>query len=205
MGESGSGKSSIINLIADHNHASVSPDTQPCTSHFVSYGVSVEGRTYQLWDTPGLTAVTGLWFLRKFTQTTEPSLEFFLQERRHHGELDLFVLCMRGNRASAEMLRIYEVFCRINRHPTVPVVIAVTHLEKVKPAMDTWWQNNEKELAKRGMVFDGHACLTCLSPHRLRGASQQAIRRLISSEYQPQVLPALRGKSLDDPGKSCTI
>ncbi|KAG6379367.1 hypothetical protein JVT61DRAFT_11830 [Boletus reticuloceps] len=207
MGETGSGKSSIINLFADHNHAAVSPDSSPCTSHFVSYEVSVEGRTYRLWDTPGLTATAGSRFLGRFSQTAESSLERFLQERRRRGELDLFVLCIGAGRVSTETSRIYKMFWRTNRQTAIPAVIAVTHLEEVKPTMDTRWHSHERELAKRGMVFDGHACLTCLSPHELRGASQQAIRDLISSEYQPRALSALAKEDyLNNPSRrSCTI
>ncbi|KAF8133179.1 P-loop containing nucleoside triphosphate hydrolase protein [Boletus edulis] len=207
MGETGSGKSSIINLFADHNHAAVSPDSRPCTSHFVSYEVSVEARTYRLWDTPGLTVTAGSRLLGRFTQTAESSLERFLQKRLDFRELDLFVLCMRGGRVSTETSRIYKMLCRTNRQKAIPVVVAVTHLEEVNPTMDTWWHSHERELARRGMVFDGHACLTCLSPHELRGASQQAIRRLISSEYQPRALSALAKEDyLNDPSRrSCTI
>ncbi|KAF8123363.1 hypothetical protein EV363DRAFT_1180220, partial [Boletus edulis] len=205
MGETGSGKSSLIGMIADNNHALVSPDGRPRTSPFVSYDVSIEGRTYRLWDSPGFTKASQSWLLRRFNQATESSLQLFLQERHRRGQLDLFVLCMRGNRTPAEMSKIYDIFRRTNRHTTIPVVVAVTHLEKVKPTMDAWWQNHKRELADRGVVFDGHACLTCLSPHRLRDASQQAIRRLISTEYQPRALPERGGEVLDDPGKSCTI
>ncbi|KAF8123359.1 P-loop containing nucleoside triphosphate hydrolase protein, partial [Boletus edulis] len=207
MGETGSGKSSIINLITGDNRAAVSNDSMPCTSHFVSYEVSVEGRTYRLWDTPGLTeaSTSGLFRRLQVTQVPEYSLESFLRERHRRGELGLFVLCM-GNKISAEMIRIYEIFCRTNRQTAIPVVIAVTRLEKVKPNMDSWWPSNEKALGKWGMEFDGHACLTCLSPHRLRGDSQQAIRRLITSEYEPRAQPALgKEESQDDPGKSCMI
>ncbi|KAF8123355.1 P-loop containing nucleoside triphosphate hydrolase protein, partial [Boletus edulis] len=210
MGETGSGKSSIINLIAGHNRAAVSNDGMPCTVHFMPYEVSLEGRTYLLWDTPGLTKASeskSRSFRRlRVTQVPEYSLESFLQERCRREELDLFVLCMQGNRVSAETLRIYEIFCRAGRQTTIPLVVAVTRLERIKPTMDAWWQNNEKELAKRSMVFDGHACVTCLSPHQLRSASQQAIHRLISSEYQPRARPPLeKEESPDNSGRGCTI
>ncbi|KAF8123358.1 hypothetical protein EV363DRAFT_1180290, partial [Boletus edulis] len=201
IGETGSGKSSIINLFADRDHAAVSNDSGPCTTHFVSSEVTVEGRTYRLWDTPGFNQATNLGLLRRFTHASGSPLSRFLRDRYSCGELDLLVLCVAGNRAHAGMSRVYKLLCRETRR-TTPVVIAVTHLEKFQPTMDAWWQNNEKELASRGMLFDGHACLTCLLPHRLRGTSQQAIRRLISNEYQR---PAKGEGCLNDPGNSCMI
>ncbi|KAF8133180.1 hypothetical protein EV363DRAFT_1397431 [Boletus edulis] len=197
MGEAGSGKSSIINLIADRDHAVVSNDSTPCTTRFVSYEVAVEGRTYRLWDTPGFNETLNSGFFTVFNHGTGvslSSLKRFLQERRRRGELDLFVL-------SVKDLRDVLLHKSTER---IPVVLAVTHLEKVKPTMDAWWHSHEGELVRQGMVFDGHACLTCLSPHELRVASQQAIHRLISSEYQPRALGA--EKYLCDSGRSyCTI
>ena len=190
IGETGSGKSSIINLIAGHSLAVVARDSRPCTSAFASYDVSIKGRTYRLWDTPGLGGnpyswlSPDSWVSRRSARATKDSvLKRFLRERRRRGELDLLVLCVRGGRANAAMSRTYSVFCRASRQVVIPVVIAVTHLERAQPTMEQWWLNNERELGRLGLLFDGHACLTCLSPHHRRWASQQDICALISAEY----------------------
>ena len=207
IGETGSGKSSIINLIAGCNHAAVSPDVTPCTNAFALYDVSIRGRTYRLWDTPGLSETSRSTLFGQSSQMTEHSLKRFLQARRRRGELDLLVLCVRGGRAHQAMSRIYKTFCSTSRRIGIPVVIAVTHLERVQPAMDYWWPNNERELTSLGLLFDGYACLTCLSPHHRRWASQQDICALISAEF-PQPKEALSLLSdqeyLDDPS-GCAI
>lgn len=203
----GSGKSSIINLIAGRDCAVVSPDLTPCTGSFAPYDVSVDGRAYRLWDTPGLPETSGFPLFRQSSRMTEHSLKSFLQERRRRGELDLLVLCVRGGRAHEAMSRIYKIFCSTSRRIAIPVVIAVTHLERVQPAMDYWWPSNERELTSLGLLFDGYACLTCLSPHHRRWASQQVICALISAEF-PQPKEALSLLSdreyLDDPS-GCAI
>jgi hypothetical protein len=184
----------------------VSRDATPCTNSFTSYDVSIGGRVYQLWDTPGLPGTSGFRSFGRSSRMTEHSLKLFLQKRRRHEELDLLVLCVRGGRAHKAMSRIYETFCNTSRQIAIPVVIAVTHLERVQPTMEAWWQNNESNL-NLGLLFDGHACLTCLSPHHRRWASQQEICALISAEY-PQVRQTWSTPSdreyLDDPN-GCTI
>ena len=205
IGERGSGKSSIINLVAGHDYAAVSPDTTPCTNHFTTYGVSLWERTYRLWDTPGFNGTRGSQSFWWPTRTTG-SLTRFLQERKSHKELDLLVLCVRRGRALQSMSRIYKIFCSATRRIAIPVVIAVTHLEKVEPTMEAWWQDNERKLTNLGMVFDGYACLTCLSPHHRRRASQEVIRNLISREYPQRTWSTLgEQKYLDDSDSACTI
>ena len=206
IGETGSGKSSIINLIADHSHAVVSPDATPCTNDFAVYDVTIRGRMHRLWDTPGLNVPSG--FSRLFRRKTSAtrSIRRFLQERRRHGELDLLVFCVRGNsRASDAMAKAYKIFCRATRQVAIPVVIAITHLERAQPTMGAWWQDNERRFGNLGLVFDGHACLTCLSPHHRRWASQQDIRGLISAEYRPRAWSTVSDREyLNDPN-SCVV
>jgi predicted GTPase len=208
IGETGSGKSSVINLIAGRDHTVVSPDATPCTSNFASYDVSIKGNPYRLWDTPGLNEASG--FFKSFRRKTlvTGSLKGFLQEKRRRGELDLLVFCVRGGRAHTAMSRAYTIFCRATRRIAIPVVIAITHLERVQPTMEAWWQNNERELGDLGLLFDGHACLTCLSPHHRRRASQQDICALISTEF-PQLRQARSTLSdreyLVDPNNGCVV
>ena len=198
IGETGSGKSSVINLIAGRNLAEVSSDAAPCTRDFAYYDVPLELEgapgMCRLWDTPGLNGTSRF---RSFRASNPPipsipSLRRFLQERYRSGELDLLVFCAQGNRASSNVIsKYYNTFCRPTRRIAVPVVIAVTHLERQQPTMDAWWHNNERSLGDLGCVFDGYACLTCMSFHHRGCASYEAIRSLISAQY-----PSPAGRSL---------
>lgn len=205
IGETGSGKSSVINLIAGHDRAVVSPDAAPCTTNFASYEVSIGGRTYRLWDTPGLNEPSGFRFKFRRSSSTKVSIKRFLQERYRREELDLLVLCVRGNRAHEGMSRAYKIFCRATRQFATPVVIALTHLERQQPTMETWWQKNERMLGDLGLVFDGHVCITCLSSHHRRWASQQEVLGLISREYQRRPRSTISDQEyLNDP-RGCVV
>ena len=180
IGESGAGKSSVINLFADRECVATSSDATPCTRDFIPVDVSIDGITYRLWDTPGLTEASG-WISRS---SNVGPLERFLQERYRSGELDILVFCVRGSRASEALPRPYKTFGRTSRQFAIPVVLVITHLERKQPTMDAWWQDNERNLANLGLAFDGHACLTCLPAHHRRWASQQDIRFLISAVHR---------------------
>lgn len=204
IGETGSGKSSVINLIANRDRAVVSPDARPCTTHVASYEVSVEGRTYRLWDTPGLNKPSGFRLFRR-SSSTKGAITRFLRERRRLGELDLLVLCVRGSRAHEGMSRAYNFFCHGTRQLAAPVVIALTHLERQQPTMEAWWQNNERTLRELGLVFDGHVCITCLSPHNRRWASQQEIWGLISREHPQRPRNTLSDREYLDDSRGCVV
>ena len=209
IGEIGSGKSSVINLFADRDCAMVSPDASPCTRDFVSYEVIVDGRSYTLWDTPGTAEyeTSGFGIFRQSTRID--SLKRFLQERCRLKELDLIVFCVRGGRPHKGMSGVYELLCRGFRQLAIPVVIVITHLERKQPTMDSWWQDNERRLAELGLVFDEHACLTCLPSNHRRWASQQDIRFLISGEYRirlgAQHIPSSSEYLTEGDSSGCTV
>ncbi|KIJ11353.1 hypothetical protein PAXINDRAFT_137917 [Paxillus involutus ATCC 200175] len=188
IGESGVGKSSIINLIADADLARTSSDVRPCTAEVTDYDVSIRGSTYRLWDTPALNETSRFRFS---VSGPERDLKSFLRESYFDGEIDLLVLCVRGSRSHRSMESAYKTFCKTTRQVAAPVVIAVTGLEQLQPAMDTWWVQNGRKLEELGLVFDGHACVTCLPHHPRRQASKEEIHDLLANDYQwgPSVVP----------------
>ncbi|KIJ08054.1 hypothetical protein PAXINDRAFT_173108 [Paxillus involutus ATCC 200175] len=95
IGEIGAGKSSIINLIADVDVARTSNDAAACTTEIAHYDVQIWGRTYRLWDTPGLNAPSRFRFS---VPESEQGLKSFLRERYLAGEIDLLVFCVRSGR-----------------------------------------------------------------------------------------------------------
>ncbi|KAH7912297.1 P-loop containing nucleoside triphosphate hydrolase protein, partial [Hygrophoropsis aurantiaca] len=160
FGESGVGKSSLINLIAGQTIAKTSGDAVGCTFQHTSYVVTIRGISYKLWDTAGLDEGA---FGSVPAAKAEEQLGLFLQALVAADGVDLLVYCVRGTRLRKALLRNYKIFYGAICRKKVPVAIVVTGLEHHEPEMEDWWTMNNAELKKHGMRFNAHACVTTLS------------------------------------------
>ncbi|KAH7925922.1 hypothetical protein BV22DRAFT_1033417 [Leucogyrophana mollusca] len=160
FGESGVGKSSLINMVADMPTAGTSSDSVGCTLRYEAYLSTIEGETFNLWDTVGLDEGT---FGTVPAAMAEGQLKTFLCRLTAANGIDLVVYCVRGTRARKALLHNYRILCSIINRRRVPVVLVVTGLENYEGKMEDWWARNEQELKHYGMCFDGHACVTTLN------------------------------------------
>ncbi|KIJ67581.1 hypothetical protein HYDPIDRAFT_38074 [Hydnomerulius pinastri MD-312] len=160
FGESGVGKSSLINMITGQNHAATSPDALGCTFRHTKYPAVIDGETYQLWDTAGLDEAT---MGKVPAPIAEENLKKFLRQLVKAEGIQLLIYCVRGSRATRALLRNYRIFYTAICRRKAPVVVVVTGLENYKGSMDMWWTANEKELKKHRMRFQDHACVTTLA------------------------------------------
>jgi hypothetical protein len=188
FGESGHGKSSVINMILGDDRAPMSSSATGCTFNSTPYPYDLSGHNFVLWDTAGLNkddqgpvtltkALSSLYALLK-------SLE---------GGVSLLVFCMRAPRITDTAHKNWQLFHEIICQKEVPIAMAVTHLENEEP-MDAWWPENENRFRGYGMNpcgehGSGVACITA-SKGKLRTGgrhdlqdeydeSQEKIRRLI--------------------------
>ncbi|KAF5378185.1 hypothetical protein D9615_007551 [Tricholomella constricta] len=189
FGETGTGKSSAINLIAGRAIAGVSGDAQGYTFGSTAYTVFIDdgSGTMQVtfWDTAGL---------NEGEHGTVPAVRAMknLQELVGNlsGGLSLLVYCIRGSRFRRIWKVNYDLFAGIICQGRVPVVLLVTGLEDESPTMENWWTENGAEFAKHGMRFNGHACITSTRGKQLKSGeymyeeeyeeSEKVARKLIS-------------------------
>jgi len=150
FGQTGSGKSSIINMLVGSSVADVSPGAAGCTPSNKPYRISRgDDNCYTLWDTPGLNEA------EEGTVSAQDAAHNLLDLVEHHG-VNLLIYCIRGR--VADIIRVnYDLFCKIKSMEKVPIVLVVTGLEG---KMDEWWRENKKDLKKMEMVFAGYACIT---------------------------------------------
>ncbi|KXN83772.1 hypothetical protein AN958_01099 [Leucoagaricus sp. SymC.cos] len=154
FGETGTGKSSLINMLSDNSVATVSNLAVGCTFESSPYRITIDGTQYTLWDTAGLNegdagsvpADTALGHLRDLVEKLKDGLS-------------LLVYCIRGARYRDIIKVNYDLFTEIICQGEVPVVIVVTGLEN-EERMEDWWTMNQNEFTSRGMNFAGHACVT---------------------------------------------
>ncbi|KAG1878178.1 hypothetical protein F4604DRAFT_599421 [Suillus subluteus] len=194
FGETGAGKSAIINLIMGRDVAQASPDSEISNLEHTSYEVALGDRRFKLWEVSSLESMS--------------SFRTFLAKRRLKQAYEklykddgvyLLLYCLRGSRAQRALIRDYKFFTDIVGSTAtaaggVPVAAVVTSLEDYPMDMDKWWVKNKDNLESLGMRFSAHACITSLpddpyaSPamRARRQRSEEVIRRLIHDSYQPR-------------------
>jgi predicted GTPase len=185
FGETGVGKSAIINLIMGRDVAETSPDSEICTLQHTSHEVNLGDHRFKLWEVSSIGSM-GL-FRALFTKWR---LKKSYKKLYKDDGVYLLLYCMRGTRAQKALIRDYKFFTDIvGSTATVPVAAVVTSLEDYPKDMDMWWVMNKDNLESLGMRFTAHACITSLpddpnaSPamRARRHRSEQAIRTLLIS------------------------
>ncbi|KAG2066544.1 hypothetical protein BDR04DRAFT_1106521 [Suillus decipiens] len=192
FGETGVGKSAIINLIMGRDVAQTSPDAEPCTLKHTSHEVTLGGCQFKLWEVSSLGSMG--FFRALFTKWR---LKKSYKKLYKDNGVYLLLYCMRASRAQRTWIKDYKFFTDIVGSTTsvaggVPVAAVVTSLEDYPTDMDKWWVRNKDNLESLGMRFSAHACITSLpdDPHASsamrarRHRSEQAVRRLIYNSYQ---------------------
>ena len=155
VGEPGSGKTSLINMIAGDIVAPISEatGTRSCTAYPIPIGELV----YNLYDTPGLDALGLQNGIDKVTKLIKDM----------HDGVNLLVFCMRG-RITEDAIAIYKHFSLLIK---VPVIAVITGLEHEDP-MESWWTKNSAAFKVYDMLFEDHACVTTLRGKRSIFAAQ---------------------------------
>ncbi|KAG2030669.1 P-loop containing nucleoside triphosphate hydrolase protein [Suillus americanus] len=158
FGESGAGKSSLVNLIAGTNTAVTSSDTGGCTTGANPHDILIQNETLKvrLFDTAGLDEGPRGTVPDKEARRILKNLVRTLMEQ---GNIHLIIYCVRGERVIRTLRRNYE-FIHSQVKSKVPIVLVATSLESYEPDMEEWWRLNEKTISELGMAFAGHACIT---------------------------------------------
>jgi len=185
FGSTGSGKSSIINMLLGSDQAKTSSRATGCTFQNQPYDTDISGEQYRIFDTTGLDEGA------EGTVISSDALGnlYNLLSGLTDG-ISLLAFVMRGPRITQQAQRNLSVFYD---EKNVPVVIIVTGMEDEAP-MDAWWTENEEYFQKRNMDFVGHACITATkgrkTPQGYRNqaeydVSQDLVRDLIRRHCRP--------------------
>ena len=163
FGETGSGKSSIINMISESQVAAVSSGVRGCTFHSARYTVKVHGQPFNVYDTAGLDegdSISGT------VPTNEAVVQLFRLLKSLDTGVNLLVFCMRGPRIKDTAHKNWRLFHEIVCRRRVPIVLAITGLEQ-EEVMDEWWIQNRGAFQRYGMFPQGVACITATRGRRL--------------------------------------
>ncbi|KAG1731675.1 hypothetical protein EDB19DRAFT_2041699 [Suillus lakei] len=161
FGETGSGKSSIINAIAREQLAETSDDATGCTSGHKRHPVTISGQRFILIDTVGLgEGPAGTVPAAEAKRQLKSLLRELMSSRSPSDGIGLLVYCVSSRTtAPPTLIRAYNtVYSRICQKK-VPIVLVITGLEN-EPDMESWWDANNNKF--KSMHFADHACITGL-------------------------------------------
>lgn len=155
FGDTGDGKSSIINLISGDHVA-----RRPLLSGILDaghYNVTIQGRDFCIFDTPGLDKPEWLmdpgYLVNAISNAN--SLVRYLSDT---GGINLLVFCMRSGSITPDMQHNYLLFHDFLCHKKVPIALLVTHLEPEEE--QNWWLFANSQLPECGIDAVDHAYIT---------------------------------------------
>lgn len=156
FGESGVGKSSIINLLAGRQVARTSPDSKHCTMRYEAYNVIINDVSYRIYDTAG---VDGNRMNPNGFLDAVANADKLMKELRVNGGAHLLLYCIKAGRIPPTFVTNYRLFYEFFFEEKVPVALIVTHLEREDP-MDDWYTRNKGSFDRHAVKCVDHACIT---------------------------------------------
>jgi len=154
FGETGAGKSSIINMLDGDEQAEVSSAATGVTSRNTCYVKTIQDRTFHVYDTAGLNEGTVGQVSARDAIEGLYSLICDLA-----GGVNLLVFVMRAPRITIVAQQNYRMLYDIICNKKVPIVIVITGLEHEQDP-DKWWFTHKGSFDSQDMLFSGHACIT---------------------------------------------
>ncbi|KAG2145196.1 P-loop containing nucleoside triphosphate hydrolase protein [Suillus clintonianus] len=156
FGETGAGKSSIVNLMAGKKVADTSPDMKRCTMQWKDHNIDFDGKSYTVFDTVGLEQPH--LDVSDYLDSVENAYRL-IKELDRQGGIDLLLFCIRAGRVTATIQSNYRLFYEFLCEKKVPIVLVLTHLER-EHRMEDWWERQQNIFERYGIQAAGHACIT---------------------------------------------
>jgi tRNA U34 5-carboxymethylaminomethyl modifying GTPase MnmE/TrmE len=180
FGQTGAGKSSLVNLMAGEDKAETSGDSFRCTLKWKEYPIAFDGYDYKVFDTIGL---------EEPSLGIEEYLDAILNARslikklEHEGGIDLLLFCVRAGRFTSTIRSNYRLFYEWLCEKKFPIVLVITGLER-ETNMEDWWDRHGDSFEKSKIFVDGHACITAASNmdgrhQELYQVSRRVVRDLV--------------------------
>lgn len=163
FGESGSGKSSIVNMLSTFETAArISNGATGCTFESKGFEADILGRPVTLWDTVGLGEGDAA-----RVPNIEAVIKLYKLLRNLQDGVSLLMFVMRAPRIRSSARQNWKLFQDIICQGRVPTVIVITGLEQEED-MDQWWLRNIERFRKDEIIPAGYACITASRGRALR-------------------------------------
>jgi predicted GTPase len=168
--------------MAGKDIAHTSPGMQRCTLQWQEYPIEFGGVSYTVFDTVGLEEPQ--LGIQEYLETVENAYKL-IKQLESEGGIDLLLFCMRAGRVSGMLQSNYRLFHEFLCEKKVPIVLAITNLER-EHRMEDWWVREHTNFNKYQINVAGHACITAADHlegrHRaLYEESRVTIRNLVET------------------------
>ncbi|KAI6030460.1 P-loop containing nucleoside triphosphate hydrolase protein [Pisolithus orientalis] len=200
-GETGVGKSSLINLLFDLEVSPTSNDILGVTDGRKRFIAIQDSDVYRLWDTPGFNEGTQGNVL---THQATKELESLFKELESADGVHLLVFCFRFTKFfTTGLQRVYESVVASIHGSQVPIVAAVTHADEMRQIPENWWNGTEPQRKQKGLLFVDYACVSTLEdedyPPTLgrRAKAKNDMWRLIKGHAEPLLLSSSLPKEVN--------
>ena len=181
FGQTGAGKSSVVNLMAGQQRARTSSSTERCTMHWEAHSIVIDGSTFRVFDTIGLEEhQLGM---EEYLDAIENAYTL-IKKLKDEGGIHLLLFCVRAGRLTSTILENYRLFYECICEKKVPIILVLTGFER-EQNMDDWWYKYKLTFDKYGIVLDGHACINAANgpdemQQRLYEESRHLVRNLVT-------------------------
>ncbi|KAH7923779.1 hypothetical protein BV22DRAFT_1068031 [Leucogyrophana mollusca] len=182
FGETGAGKSSLVNMIVGSRVAATSQQAAPCTLDAQDYEAYIDGQQYRIYDTVCLNEPKKLEQKKHNLAAIEKAYRL-IASLVDVGGVHLLIFCFRAGRFTEDSRRAYLLFSEFICESQVPVVIVITHLEKTVP-MEDWWADNQHQFDFCDVPAVAHACVTTLDGDELHQQKYNESRKHVCELLQ---------------------
>lgn len=183
FGTTGSGKSSLINILLESEEAPASNDAIGCTATNDGYLFSIDDRKYRIWDTPGLNEGSeGLVPAKVALKNLKSFVKELMRDKNH---VPLFILCIEGSLDVKAQLRHYDSLKFTIG--AAPFSIIVTGMDRCSSSpWSKWWDEHREVLQSFSVASVDHACVCTLSDDdELAGSREEVIELIRRATLHP--------------------
>ena len=181
FGQTGAGKSSVVNLMTGQQRARTSSGTERCTTHWEAHSIDIDGSIFRVFDTIDLQEYQ--LGMKEYLDAIENAYTL-IKKLKDEGGIHLLLFCVRAGRFTSTIPNNYRLFYECLCEKKVPIVLVLTGLER-EQRMDDWWTKYKSTFDKYDIVVDNHACITAIdgpdeTQRKLYEESGRLVRNLVT-------------------------